>query len=365
MLGLLSRVRLLPIFYGVSLLGISANVPWDTGISGLVSDDLRMIQGDARVEFGGLEWDNDFTASITHFDIDYRPASFDALGFETDRREDRFGARLQLEKRLRGNFSLNGIATAYKGFGDFQSIWLAEYYEQQFSDLDFPGFDTWEEPNPHGFAGALTGSWEFRPGLSKLELSVSQSADKISPGYEIDFDGLVQGLTWLTTTSVALRWEEVLTPRIRAIFQASVSETTEREKRWNGNARLFWSVSERLVLRADVGGATESPDFEAAFGGATLDWGISEQWAIIVGGRAYYDSGELQNDGLFSTAAPALRSYSYTLGTRYMGGNWAVRVAVGGVNSDYEEGNPDLDFFQNLYTDRDYLNFNASFSYGF
>ena len=338
---------------------------WDTAAHVLTTDDLRFYQVDGRIEWGTATWENDISLTLNNFHVDYQPAPFDALGSRSDLEETRVGATFNFSRRTRNRLSWDLTGALYQGFGDFQSIWLAEYYRQQFSDLTAPGFDTYESPDPYGFAAAGELQWEMEPGTRFLRLSVSQSRDKISPGYEIDFDGLTRGATWLDTTSVSLSWEQVVNARLRTILSTFVSDTTDRDIRAGFRARAFYALGESWVLRGDFGGAVEDPDFESIFGGLSLDYLFREGWALMLNGRAYYDSGELQNDGLFSTAAPTLRSYSYSAGIRYEAEEWAARFTVGGVHSNYAEGNPTLDFFQFLYNDRDYLNLSLAFSRGF
>lgn len=110
-----------------------------------------------------------------------------------------------------------------------------------------------------------------------------------------------------------------------------------------------------MVVRLVGGGATEEPQFGAWYVGATLDWAISDRWAVFTEGRLYEDTGEIENALLFTSAAPGLDSQQASVGVRWTGENASWRLKIGRSEGDYESPDPRLDFFQNLYADRNWM----------
>ena len=112
--------------------------------------------------------------------------------------------------------------------------------------------------------------------------------------------------------------------------------------------------AERWVLRLQAGATTEQPQFDAWFASITAEFAVADRVWIYATGRYYRDTGEIENALLFTSAAPGLWSRQAGVGLRWQGEAWSLRVQLGSVHGRYEPTNPDLDFFQNLYRDRNW-----------
>ena len=201
---------------------------------------------------------------------------------------------------------------------------------------------------------------EYLPASGFLQLDLAHARDVIAPGYEIDFDGLVSGPSILTTRSISLTLENVLTPRLRSLVQLQAAETTDREPRLSAlvSANLAFSTTWRL--RGRVGGATENPDFRSVYGSLVVEGDLSETWTVFAAVRGYEDTGEIEDALLFSAAAPGLTSSSAGIGVKGTHRNLSWRLAWSPYRTDYEETGLGTLFFSNLYRDRSWNIFELS-----
>ncbi len=264
--------------------------------------------------------------------------------------------------RVREDWEWIGSLGAYQGYTNFRSVWLAEYFAQQFEPLGPTALDQWEQPDPQGVNAGAGFRWECVPATAFLEVVATGLRDEVAPGYEIDFTGLRQGRVKLNGFGVTVSTETIWNQRLRSRVELNGTRVSEREVRWGANAALNVAVGENGVMRLRAGGAQEDPQFEAWFGEATWDWTLTDAWAIFAQGRYYEDNGEIENALLFTSAAPGLQSRQWNVGARWRGERTVVRLQVGRLRSRYEPTNPSTDFFQNLYRDRDWNVFQISVS---
>ncbi len=336
----------------------------DIGGESLWSDDVQLRQADGRWSWaaGELGITGETSVATNHFDLDYEPVAFDFRGQSQRVSADNLALQNIVRWRVREDLELIGSVGLYDGFTNFRSVWLAEYFAQQFASLeDIPG-DRWEKPDPKGVNGGGGLRWEYLRASGFLEVVATGLRDEVAPGYEIDFDGLSRGRVILTGFGVSVSSENILSPRLRSRVEVSGTRVSERETRWSGSSALNVAVGERGVLRVRVGGAMEDPLFEAWFGEATWDWALNDAWGVFAQGRFYEDNGEIENALLFTSAAPGLRSRQGNVGLRWRGETSVVRLQVGRLISDYEPTNARTDFFQNLYRDRDWTVVQFSYS---
>jgi hypothetical protein len=146
--------------------------------------------------------------------MDYVPVPFDFNGMENHLSERNLALQFNTQNQMSQHFALMGGAGVYDGFTNYRSVWLDEYYRQQYSDLgDFPGADQYVNAEPKGINATFGARWEYKPGTGFAQLNVSWLEDDVSPGYEIDFDGLRRGSLTLHTGAISLSTENVLTKR--------------------------------------------------------------------------------------------------------------------------------------------------------
>jgi len=345
-------------------LSVTAQPRWDFGTEIFNADDVMLWQAEGRWSWEaneqGLAGEVSFASN--HFTMDYEPVAFDFRGISRRLSANSEALQGNVRWRRREDFEWIGNMGAYQGFTNFRSVWLAEYFAQQFEPIGQTALDRWEEPDPRGINGGMGARWEYVPGTAFLEVVATALRDEIAPGYEIDFEGLRQGRVKLDGFGVTASTENVLNRRMRSRVEVSGTRVSEREVRWGANAALNVAGGETGVLRLRTGVSQEDPQFEAWFGEATWDWALSDAWAVFAQGRYYADNGEIENALLFTSAAPGLKSRQWNAGVRWRGENSVVRLQVGRLRSNYEPTNPSTDFFQNLYSDRNWTVFQLSFS---
>lgn len=363
-----AKTAILPFAAAVALSATQLNAVDSAEVSVEVLDsDLFNIQlFSAQNELTQGPWEIRTTVSRSDYDIDFQPVSFDLLGIETQIREKTYSLSVAASRDIRENLSLDLGAGYRDGFPSYRAVWLDTYFDQHFSPLEgVPGHELYEDfqPSAASFNAGLT--WEYIPANAVASVTISRIQDNVSPGYEIDFDGITRSETVLATTSLSLVTENVLTQRLRSRFAVSASETSAREIRYSAELALNAALGERFVWKNRVGAATENPRFDAYFFETTLDYQFNEKTAVYVQGRRYNDTGEIENAFLFTSAAPELDNDSVGLGFRYTNDNWSAKVSAKHSTSDFAATNANTDFFQNLYIDSDWLSLQVAIGKAF
>ncbi|MGE3308889.1 MAG: TlpA family protein disulfide reductase [Limisphaerales bacterium] len=315
---------------------------------GAFSSDVQLTQESASYRLGEGVWEVLVTGGLGTIGLDYAPVSFDFLGEPTRVDEVRGYGQIATRWRALDVLTVLGGAGLYDGFTDFRSAWLSEYYRQQFSAL--PGY-VGPTPSGHNLTAGLR--WEYLPGSGFAQLDFSYLNDEIAPGYEIDFDGLRRGRSFLYTTVVRVSFENVLHRRLRVLHEFRRIDTSDRDLRlgYQGSANL--ALGERWVVRLQGGLAAEDPQFDAWYGGATVEYEASTRWRISASGRYYEDTGEIENSN-FSNAAPPLRAWQAGVGVRYVGEGWAFKLFAAPYSTRYGSFGIGTAFFGNLYRGRDW-----------
>lgn len=348
----------------LSILSVSAESRWDLGFEWVGASDVDLLQANAirGWEVSEKGWSGDLSFATNGYALDYEPVPFDFLGESASLDEWSFALQSVSRKRLREDLELTLNAGAYTGYTNYRSIWLAEFYRQQFEDRTGVPGDEYRRPDPKGGGAGAGVRWEYVRASGFLEASFAARRDEVAPGYEIDFEGLRRGREYLNATTFTLSTENVLSPRLRSRVEVRASRISEREWRVGGEGALNIAIGEQVVARLVAGGAHEDPQFEAWYGGILVDWAWSDNWAVFAEVRHYEDTGEIENALLFTSAAPGLESQQASLGVRWVGLNQSWRFKIGQSRSDYDSPNPRLDFFQNLYADRDWTMIQLSYS---
>lgn len=326
----------------------------------LHASDITLTQAADTLRLNWGKTEAAFTLGFGTLAIDYAPVSFDLFGTARGRRETALSAQLALRHRAGLRLELLGGLGAHDGFDSYRALWLDEYFRQRFEGR--PGY---RRAQPRGAAFSGGARWEYRPSSGFVQLGYSRAQDDVAPGYEIDFAGLRRGAETLVTDTVALGFENVLTPRLRTRAELRVADTSGREPRYGAEASVRYALGERWIVRADAGASDERPTFRAQYGGAELEFAATESLALFVGGQLYRDTGEIENALLFTSAAPGLRSRRAEIGVRYDGERLAWRIALGTVAGDFAATNRNTDFFRNLYRDRHWLSLRAGGSWKF
>lgn len=320
----------------------------------MLSSDIDIWRTAARYSQDRGSWSLEAGVSFTDYSIDYEPfARFGGASTKLD--ESAWQADLTLGRELNETLEATLTYSGYDGYADYRSIWIAEYYRQAFN---FPG-SGYHAPDPHGWslAGGLV--WDPEIG-TRFGLDLIFGRDTIAPGWGFR----THGRDLLETRAVAIRWEEAINPRLKSELSLLYSDVTDRDPRVHLQSSWAFILTDDLTLRAQLGGATEDPDFDAYYGGLSLDYQFADAWSCTVGGRYYEDSGEIESAG-FNTAAPGIESTELGASVLYDNGTHAVRLGVSYFDTSYDPLDFENSFFANLYQDRDWWTVRLAYTLNF
>jgi hypothetical protein len=327
----------------------------------LGSSDIHLQEMNLQAEVSPSGNQYVFSATESRIDIDYAPARYDIVSQPVRRVEDRTAAELNARFRTNADWVPFAGAGAYRGFTDFRSVWLDEYYGQLFS-----GVRGYSRVDPQGWHAMAGGRWSYVPGSAILQLTLLQQGDTVSPGYEPQIGSpLLRGRDYLRTTVVRLSTENVLTPTVRSLLEAGATSTTGRGMRYSLQESLNWAVSNTLTLRAVVAGVHEQPAFNAASASLSLERDWNARWFAGLSVRGYRDDGEVVDPLIESDAAPALRTISAAASVRWQGERIAVRLEGGPYRTRYDAVALSSVQFARLYEDRHWRRLQCTASWSF
>ena len=307
---------------------------------------------------GDSEWRVNYI--LNTFSEDYEPFPlFDFLGFQESLSETYNAGIFSFRRKLSEPLTLSVSGGGSKGFTDYRSLWLANYYKQQFSFV--PGY---ESPEPFGYNASTGLRWEYLPATAFLDASFFYAYNEIAPGYEFEpvASELLQGQRLLETYSPTLRFENLVTRRIRMLNEFQTTFTTGRETRFAYRNSLNLAVGEKWVMRSLGGYTFENPTLRAWYAGATIEYEIAPPWLVNISGLYYHDTGEIENSAFISTAAPGLATWQGGLGLRYAGEISSFSISVAPVWSNYDPVSAGTRPFTFLYRDRDWVSIQAALS---
>jgi len=327
----------------------------------MLSSDIQLTTTtfDYGQQQGGTEWNIHYTYST--YGEDYAPfKQFDFLGSAERLDEDYHSGGASVRQKLGDRFTLSGSGGFYSGFTDFRSLWLANYYKQQFNFV--PGYS---RPDPQGFNASTGLRWEYQPTTGFIEATFLYANDEIAPGYEFEptLGQAVHGRDILHTYSPSLKLENVLTTRVRTLNEFQLTLTSDRQPRYAYRGAVNVALGERWVWRVTGGYTQEDPTLRAWHVGATLECEVAPRWLVSVSGLYYRDTGEIENSLFISTAAPGLRTWQGGIGLRYAGVKSSFHIAFAPVWSEYDPVQVGTRPFTNLYRDRTWYSVQAAWSF--
>lgn len=361
------RTAIAPLLLGLTLASTSYGIDSiETSLEVLDSDLFNVTLLTARADDTLGNWELQTTISQSDYDLDFRPAPFDLLGEAAQLDEQTYSATLSATKQIKEAITLN-LGLGYRdGFPNYRAVWLDTYFDQHFEPLEgVPGHELYQDFDASASSINAGLTWEYLKANGIANLSIARIQDEVSPGYEIDFDGIARSELVLATTAISLTSDNVLSQRLRSRIAISASETSAREIRYSGEFALNAAIADRFIWRNKVGASTENPQFDAYFFDTTLEYAASDKVSIYASARRYSDNGEVENALLFTTAAPGLRNDSLGLGLRYTGETWSSKISLKHSKSDFDETNANTDFFRNLYIDADWLTFQVALARSF
>lgn len=335
----------------------------DLAFEAMLASDIQITS--TALTYGQKHGDAEWKLSYTHNTIgeDYEPfVPFDFLGYSERITEELNGGAISLRQQLSEPLTLSVAGGGYDGFADYRSLWLANYYKQQFSFV--PGYET---PQPYGYNASTSLRWEYLPATGFADASFFYAYNEIAPGYEYEPVPavLLKGHDRLETYSPTLKFENIVSRRVRVLNEFQLVFTTGRETRYAYRSSVNVALGERWVVRTLGGYTFENPTLRAWFAGATLEFEITPRWLVNVSGLYYHDTGEIENSAFISTAAPGLETWQAGLGLRYVGDVSSFSVSVAPIIANYQPVEVGTRPFTNLYRDRDWVSVQAAWTVTF
>lgn len=328
----------------------------DMQFESLHSSDIDIEQYSIQFELRKPIWNFSLLLGYTDYEEQYRPA---VIGTNTVLTEQSKQIQAQVGAELGGGWRIDGTARYYDGYSGYRSIWIAEYYRQLFGPI--PGYIA---PDPKGYSYSVGATYTYIEGHS-LRASVGYGRDVIAPGYTFGGSGLSRSRPTLFRKSSTLRFEDVWTRWLKSEHTISYLDVTSRDYRWQVKSTWHAALGDDWTLRLNVGYSEEGSDFEAEYGGISLEWNFAGNWHISANADIYRDTGEIPNAGLVSTSAPAIKTIQYGIGLRWVGENSAFRIFAAMYENDYDALSPGNQIFRNLYQNRDWTLVQLSYTYNF
>lgn len=335
----------------------------EADVEHLTASDVALTQGGLVYGFRSSNRDMSLNLAFNHMDVEFTSPDF--LTRPASVTEGQWSVQAALRQVL-GTRSLVLISGGYyDGFTDFRSAWLHEYYRQRYSTVGYNLAD------PSGNNVSAGFRFEAVPGSAFVQLNVGRFVDRIAPSAEFVIDPatfrtrLIRGSEHLVSTTVSLSAENVLTSRLRSLFDVRLTDTSGRDLRTSARISLNAALGERWIWRGTIGGTMEDPEFEAGFASTGIEYAVRPDLHLRTAVRVYRDTGEIQNSIPLSSAPPGLDSYHFGLGIRHVGERFGFNLFGGPVITRYGGNTSGTRFFEPLYSDRDWWLIQAAFSAGF
>ncbi|MDB4665076.1 TlpA family protein disulfide reductase [Verrucomicrobia bacterium] len=332
---------------------------FQTAAEVLWNNDYQLTQWNMRYgqAYDRTEWD--LGATVQTYALEMR--SPDPFFTARQTQADRLLGQLRVDQEVREDLKLRLQMGYYRGFQSYRALWLHDYYAE-IGRLPF--LEAYPDVEPRGGQIGTQARWEYLSSGGFLEGGILLLRDHIAPSAEFERVTVI-GRDRIDSVIYRLATENVLNARMRSLLEIQCADTTERQRRWSLQGSLNSALTESLVLRTQVGMATEKPDFDAWFAGLTLEHDLGNSWLLSAFGRLYHDTGELQPSIASSNAPPGLESYQAGIGLRWVGDRSSARISAGPYWTRYEDSNLDAPFFEDLYRGRDWGLCQAAFEVKF
>jgi hypothetical protein len=329
----------------------------------LSASDLTLSDGSIAYRADNGRYGLGLSINHGYMDLDYHPNPVaDLIGQSKNLSKNRIGGQLffniPISKKVRWRLG----AGFYDGYTNFRSLWLNEYYRQQFSNLK--GYQVAE---PNGVNGLTGLRWEYLPATGVAELNLGYQVDQISPGYDRPlFQPLDRGRDRLKTGGLNISIEQVINPKLRGRLQYGLTDTTIRSLRMAAQVSLNYSIAESWVIRGSIAQTSEQDGFRSHSIEGMIEHDWSNRWFLGLGARSYRDNGDIENS-LFvvSTAAPDLKSSQAFVSLKWTNEKTSLRIEAGPYFTDYAAPDSIVAPFAFLYTDRNFFRAGFSYTYSF
>ncbi|MEM9157764.1 MAG: TlpA disulfide reductase family protein [Verrucomicrobiota bacterium] len=320
------------------------------------SSDVEIANTKLSFNLSGRSWESTISIVENVSELNYTPSDRDLIGIAETRSESMRQFSLDVEKGAGDAFKALYSLGAYEGFTDYRSIWLDEFYRQQFEPVE-----GYEEADPKGVSLSIGGRWEYVPATATADFILGYQMDEISPAYEAaPFEPLRRGTSDMETAFASLNSENLVSRKLRVRQDLRFAETTSRSLRTQYSIKANYAASELWVARFGLGKTWESGSFRSSYWGASVERDVTRSVTVGAFGRRYWDSGEIKDPEILSTAAPELETRRWGLSIEWVWESISFRLMGGEYRTSYGEL-PDISFqFENLYRNRDWKFVNAS-----
>ncbi len=314
----------------------------------LQSDDISFQSAWATWETKGASWTGSATLSGTRSSIQYTPSDSDLIGVPQLRSENSNSLSAFFQQELNPKFQSEYSVSYYTGYTNYRSIWLDEFYRQQFEPVT-----GYRKADPHGYGASIGSRIEYIPANAILSIKLGYQFDEIAPAYEAaPFEDLKRGLSKVDTYFANVASENVVSERLKIKQQLSLTDSTSRSLRASYSIRAHFAPVASWVIKGELGRVEEASTFDSNHIGVAIERDLGERFTVGIVGRRYQDSGEISDPSILSTAAPNLDSRLVALTGSWRGERFAAHFLIGDFQSDYGPV-PEISFqFENLYKDR-------------
>lgn len=192
--------------------------------------------------------EREVSVALGRIGIDYEPVpEADVIGKPNELQESSITSQFSFTATVSDSFDIQFSGGAYKGFTDHSSLWLDEYYRQQFF-----GLDGYVEADPWGFNLGTGLAWDTHSYAGLMSANVVFAQDDVAPGYDRPlFQPLERGRQHLHTGALQLQQESVVTTTTRIQNQLQFTRTTDRKLRYSYSGLVNQAIGENWVLRAE------------------------------------------------------------------------------------------------------------------
>lgn len=240
------------------------SIPWFTGEKELELSGESLSSGDIDIQtysalFSGVEkeWKVEGGLSLATYRESYVPILF---GTDETLTEQTLQTHLGVTREWGREWSGTLSMSAYDGFSDYRSIWIAEYYRQLFG-----AFPAYQAPEPAGYSVNAASSWNYLPGSGTARLSLFYAVDEIAPGWSFDAAAGVPapGDDTLETFGGSLAVDQAVNGWLKTRLMLNARNTSDRDVRL-GVVNSWAATTGPVSFRLTGGYSEESPTFDAS-----------------------------------------------------------------------------------------------------
>lgn len=316
------------------------------------------LRGEAEAGGGTV----DASVGVETISLDYQPnPRVDVVRRQVSLREYTQSARIGFGKAASEFVEWSVAGMCRSGFGDFASVWVDEYFRQQFGT--FPEYRT---ASPRVVSAEAAVRWEAVPANVFAEATLVAARERIAPGYHRDFAAggvLTRENDRFDSLSLSVTVESFLSRRVRMRHSLLASAVSPRAPRYAYAGEYIWAVSRDWTSRGSLQATTDGTRFQAISLRQTLRREWRKGWWTGISGRFYADNGRLDESlAVFAAAPPALTSLEGLLHVHRETRRTFFGLSAGPYLTRYADPETEIAPFLHLFADRDWWRMRAVFA---